>query len=72
MFPLHSLLFISVAKRFLRAIFDYSAMNDDELTLKIGDIVMFLRDDKEGWYMGQLRGKTGVFPSNFVEEVQRK
>lgn len=49
--------------------FDYNAINEDELTLKIGDIVEFLGDDEEGWYKGLLKGKTGVFPSNFVEET---
>ena len=64
-----SLLLLSAAKRLLRVTFDYNAMNEDELTLKIGDIVEFLGDDEEGWYKGQLKGKIGVFPSNFVEEA---
>ena len=42
---------------------------EDELTLKAGDIVEFLGVESEGWYKGQLKGKTGVFPSNFVEEL---
>ena len=67
--PLHSLLFISVAKRLLRATFGYDAINEDELTLKAGDIVEFLADEEEGWCKGLLRGKIGLFPSNFVEEV---
>ena len=29
----------------------------------------FLADDEEGWYKGQVKGKIGVFPSNFVEEA---
>ena len=69
MILIQSLLFISVVKKYFRATFDYSAINDDELTLKVGDIVEFLGEDEEGWYKGQLRGETGVFPSNFVEEL---
>ena len=70
MIPIQSLLFISVVKKYFRATFDYSAINDDELTLKVGDIVEFLgEDEEEGWYKGLLRGETGVFPSNFVEEL---
>ena len=42
---------------------------EDELTLKAGDIVEFLGVESEGWYKGQLKGKTGVFPSNFVEDL---
>ena len=29
----------------------------------------FLGHEEEGWYSGQLKGQTGVFPSNFVEEL---
>ena len=29
----------------------------------------FLGHEEEGWYRGQLKGQTGVFPSNFVEEL---
>ena len=59
-----------VAKKLFRATFDYNAINDDELTLKVGDIVEFLGEDEdEGWYKGQLRGETGIYPSNYVEEL---
>ena len=68
MIPIQSLLFISVAKKLFQATFDYSTINDNELTLKVGDTVEFLGDEEEGWYKGQLRGETGVYPSNFVEE----
>ena len=70
MIPIQSLLFISAVKKYFRAIFDNSAIYDDELTLKFGDIVEFLGEDEdEGWYKGQLRGKTGFFPSNYVEAL---
>ena len=29
----------------------------------------FLGHEEEGWYSGQLNGKTGVFPFNYVEEL---
>ena len=64
-----SLLLIPVAKKLFRAIFDYSPANEDELTLKAGDIVEFLGHEEEGWYSGQLKGQTGVFPFNYVEEL---
>ena len=60
---------ISAAKNLFRAIFDYSPANQDELTLKVGDIVEFLGHEEEGWYRGQLKGQTGVFPFNYVEEL---
>ena len=37
----------------------------DELTMKEGDIIVIL--SKEGdWWIGELNGKTGQFPSNYV------
>ena len=67
--PILSLLLISVANKFFQAIFDYNPINEDELTLKVGDIVEFLGHESKGWYKGQLKGETGVFPSNFVEKL---
>lgn len=46
--------------------YDYSAEERDELTLKQGDIVTNVSQFEEGWYIGILNGKEGVFPDNFV------
>ncbi len=50
--------------------FDYDAENNDELSLKEGDMVKVLDQEEEGWWKGELNGKIGVFPSNFVELVK--
>ena len=50
--------------------FDYDAENDDELTLKEGDVVKVLDQEEEGWWKGELNGSIGVFPSNFVEIIK--
>lgn len=51
--------------------FPYAPQNDDELELKVGDIItihsMELPD--KGWWKGELRGKVGVFPDNFVKLI---
>ena len=67
--PIQSLLLISVAKKFFRAIFDYTPITDDELTLKAGDIVELLEEVEEERYKGQLKGEIGFFSYNFVEEL---
>ncbi|XP_018582540.1 SH3 domain-containing protein 21 isoform X2 [Scleropages formosus] len=42
----------------------------DELTLHVGDLVKNVtKTAEEGWLEGELRGKRGVFPANFVKEV---
>ncbi|KAL7630481.1 UNVERIFIED_CONTAM: hypothetical protein RMT77_019348 [Armadillidium vulgare] len=57
------------------ALYDYEAQGDDELTLHRGDIIEVLSQDvnisgDEGWWTGKISGKVGIFPSNFVAEVQ--
>ena len=47
--------------------FDYEPENPDELKLTVGDILIIINKEEEGWWEGDLNGKTGMFPSNFVE-----
>ena len=47
--------------------FEYQAENDDELCLKVGDIITNVLQAEEGWMEGTLNGKRGVFPDNFVK-----
>lgn len=60
-------------KEVCRALFPYEAANEDELTLKEGDLITLLSREvaDKGWWRGELRGKVGVFPDNFVEAVQQ-
>ena len=47
--------------------FDYDAQLDDELTLRVGQVLRNVRVIEGGWAKGKLFGKVGFFPSNFVE-----
>ncbi|XP_062278639.1 SH3 domain-containing protein 21 [Scomber scombrus] len=51
-----------------QVMFDYKAKAEDELDMKQGDIVMILRKETEddGWWVGELNGRSGFFPDNFV------
>ncbi|CAH1227651.1 SH3KBP1 [Branchiostoma lanceolatum] len=55
----------------VRVEFDYEAELDDELTLKIGDIVTNVKQQDGGWWEGELNGKKGVFPDNFVKVIKK-
>lgn len=46
--------------------FDYEAQQDDELSLTVGDIIVNIRRDDGGWWEGELNGRRGLFPDNFV------
>ncbi|CAM4655064.1 unnamed protein product [Lepidochelys olivacea] len=49
---------------------DFAGQRDDELRLKAGDIVRKVESGpEEGWLQGELAGKTGLFPRQFVQEI---
>ena len=54
---------MTVAGKEAKVTFDYESQDQDELTLKLGDIVHVLGEEEPGWWRGQVGGKTGVFPS---------
>lgn len=48
--------------------YDYEAIHEDELTLRLGDIIKNVRYiEEDGWMEGDLNGKRGLFPDNFVK-----
>lgn len=55
-----------------RVIYEYEPMNQDELAMKPGDIIDILDKEIEdvGWWKGELNGKIGVFPDNFVQLIE--
>ncbi|KAM4606634.1 SH3 domain-containing kinase-binding protein 1 [Polymixia lowei] len=59
-----------IRKRRCKAAFSYMPQNEDELELKIGDVIEIIAEVEEGWWEGTLNGKTGMFPSNFTREIQ--
>eukprot|EP01127_Copromyxa_protea_P019847 TRINITY_DN6527_c0_g1_i1.p1 TRINITY_DN6527_c0_g1~~TRINITY_DN6527_c0_g1_i1.p1 ORF type:complete len:622 (+),score=74.32 TRINITY_DN6527_c0_g1_i1:35-1900(+) len=51
------------------ALFDYQGEVRDELTFKQGDVVKLIRKDQSGWWFGESKGVSGIFPANYVEEL---
>lgn len=51
-----------------KVLYAYAPLNEDELKLSEGDVVTVLSKElpDKGWWKGELRGRTGVFPDNFV------
>lgn len=53
---------------YCQVMFDYKGKAEDELDLKKGEIVVVLKKDTEdeGWWQGEINGRCGFFPDNFV------
>ncbi|KAJ8706800.1 hypothetical protein PYW07_012878 [Mythimna separata] len=52
------------------ALYPYSAQNADELSFEKDDIIAVTdRSQDPAWWQGELRGMTGLFPSNYVTKL---
>ncbi|XP_061541157.1 LOW QUALITY PROTEIN: rho guanine nucleotide exchange factor 6 [Phycodurus eques] len=54
----------------VKARFNFKQNNEDELSFVKGDVIVVMRQEEGGWWEGNLNGKTGWFPSNYVREVK--
>ncbi|KAL7864175.1 hypothetical protein AOLI_G00155950 [Acnodon oligacanthus] len=50
-----------------RALYNFTAESEDELCLKVGDIVCSLEEVDEEWFMGEFAGKRGIVPKNYIQ-----
>ncbi|CEP09015.1 hypothetical protein [Parasitella parasitica] len=51
----------------VKALYDFEAVNAEELNIRQGDIIIVTKKDDSGWWEGTLKGQTGIFPSNYVD-----
>lgn len=57
-----------------RALYDYCAIAEEEISFNEGMLIKVLRKDDngvdDGYWEGEVNGRIGVFPSLVVEEVK--
>ncbi|XP_077160009.1 nebulette isoform X7 [Paroedura picta] len=61
----------SASLRTYRAMYDYSAQDEDEVSFRDGDYIINVQPIDDGWMYGtvQRTGKTGMLPANYIEFV---
>ncbi|KAF8982826.1 SH3-domain kinase binding protein 1, partial [Entomortierella lignicola] len=55
-----------------RVEYDYEAKESGELSLEVGRVVTILDSSDPAWWKGDLNGKIGTFPSNYVKPIDNK
>jgi hypothetical protein len=55
-----------------RALYDFTATNTDELTMAPGDEIQVISEPSESWWLGECRGRRGLFPLSYTEDVPQK
>lgn len=55
-----------------KAMYDYEAADEDEVSFKDGDTIVDIEIIDDGWMYGTVRRtkKRGMLPANYVERVQ--
>ena len=56
-------------KKIVRARLDYEAKSSDELSFQTGSDIVVLNEVLDSWWMGELNGLRGLFPTTHVEVI---
>lgn len=52
------------------ALYDYEGQQGDELSISPGDSIYVTEKIDDDWWQGNHNGTIGIFPANYVEEVE--
>ncbi|KAI8488394.1 hypothetical protein Bbelb_339900 [Branchiostoma belcheri] len=58
---------VTAGKRYARALYPFMPTEENELALEVDDVIEVLEGEDGGWCLGFLRGRIGLFPSNYVK-----
>lgn len=54
----------------VKSIYEYKSDHDDDLSFPAGVVITVTDIEDDDWYSGELDGKTGIFPKNFVKVLE--
>jgi len=55
-------------RKVVRALYDFSG-SSDELSFKAGSEILVLNEVLDDWWLGELEGRSGLFPTTYVETL---
>lgn len=50
-----------------RVLYDFNPESEDELLLKVGDVVSSLEEVDEEWFVGEIAGRRGIVPKTYIQ-----
>ena len=53
----------------VRALYDFEATTQGELSFLTGDIIHVTQSSDPDWWDGDLNGRVGAFPATYVERI---
>ncbi|KAG0244314.1 ESCRT-0 subunit protein hse1 [Actinomortierella wolfii] len=60
----------ALPKKRVRALYDFEPSESGELGFQKGDIITVLATTYQDWWKGELYGREGIFPVNYIEEIK--
>ncbi|KAG0268529.1 ESCRT-0 subunit protein hse1 [Actinomortierella ambigua] len=60
----------ALPKKRVRALYDFEPSESGELGFQKGDIITVLATSYQDWWKGELYGREGIFPVNYIEEIK--
>lgn len=53
----------------VKALYDFTAEEDDELSFCAGDVIEVLDRSDASWWKGRLRRSSGLFPATYTAQL---